>query len=304
MVKGEVKNFLRHLACEVRSVEEIERKVDGCPPNAKSVEFGYANPIQQKSVVLGEACYSTDIGRTIFVHTKLAGAGSDIAVNLKTEYSDTYFQQKHPDSKYKMDFLMASRLDTLNERLTQKLGTKNVPFVEPRKYIGLELLPNKQFMSILKLGWNYVPVIGYDHMPNLDVLQADIMNLKGGSVDLYMGTYGLLELSGENGAKHEIFMDEYEDRFPVPKYIWVVVKQENKAAAFAILNSPEAEEADIDADPICESKCLEMTWLERLLDDDLYKSINRGHVTCCSYADLRAKVTEMPLIDPKLGLLV
>lgn len=299
MINNEVKHFLRNLSCEVRSVEEIAKPIDGCSADMKSVEYGFANPIDHKSFVLGEACYSEDKGFTQFIHIKKPGSASLAQAFIKTIDSEEYFNGKHPDSRYKLDFLMASRLDTLNERLKQKLGTKHIPFVEPRNFIPMDFLESKQFMSVLKLGWNYVPVIGYDHMPNLDVLQSDINSLNGNDIDVYMGVHDVLKLTGENGDKHEIFMDEFEERFPVPKYIWLVVVNVNdrRAAAFTILNNPDAKLNEIQGEVLCASMCSEMSWLNGLLQDDLYKNIKRGYVSCCAFDELMKTVTEMPKLN-------
>lgn len=152
------KNFHKDLACEMRSVEEIVKPIDGCPSEMESVEYGYVNPIEDKSYVLGEACYSTVKGKTNFAHTRMAPADSTLNAHLKTTNS-SYFKQTHPHSSYKIDLLLASRLDELNERLRNTLGKDDIPFVEPKHFFGPDFLINKQFQSILKLGWNYVPFV-------------------------------------------------------------------------------------------------------------------------------------------------
>jgi len=287
LVNGELKSFLRHLACEVRAVEEIITPVPECAGNMESVEFGYANPITQKSFVLGEACYSIDKGITQFIHVKASNAQNQ-AHYLRVVDSVDYFHKKHPSSQYKMDLLLATRLDELNERLRSKLGSKKVPFIEPRHLLGMDSLYSKQFASVLKLGWNYVPVIGYDHIPNLDSLQNDINNLNGDDVEVYMGTHGVLKLTGEDGKMHKIYASESDDRFPLPKYVWAVVVSGRKAAAFAVLNNPDATEADAVDDTLCASKCSELKWLNSLKSSE--RNVKKGYVTCCPYEELRAVV--------------
>lgn len=304
VINGELKSFLRHLACEVRPIEEIKMPVNGCLQDMESIEFGYAHPIEDKSYVLGEACYSIDKGYTQFVHIKKTN-NDDVAIaNIGIKNSGDYFRKEHPDSKYKMDLLMASRIDTLEDRLRTKLGPKKIPFIEPRNFIGLDMLPTKQFMSVLKLGWNYVPVLGFDHMPNLDVLQNDVNELNGQNIHVYMGAHGVLKLSDESGAKREIFMDEFEDRFPVPEYIWVAVVSGNRAAGFAILNNPEAKLDEVAAAELCDSKCAQMTWLKGLRKNDLYKDIKKGYVSCCSYDELRKNIEGMPALNREFELYV
>lgn len=70
---------MSELSCEVRAIEEIITPVAGCPVKERSVEYGYTNPIKNQSFVLGEACYSTKNGRTIFAHTKVKSANNEVA---------------------------------------------------------------------------------------------------------------------------------------------------------------------------------------------------------------------------------
>lgn len=271
----------------------------------ESIEFGYTNPIKEKSYVLGEACYSRSQGRTIFVHTKLAGIDQPINVQLKTT-NHNYFNQKHPDSKYKIDFLMATRLDTLNERLTEKLGSDKIPFLEPRNFINLKLLPNKQFQSTLRLGWNYVVANGYEHLPNIDLLQSDILSLSTKNLDLYTGSHGVLALKNSKGQDVDIYLRDEDDEkvYPVPKFIWTVVKHENQIATFAVYNNPEANEKEIERESFCESKCSQMAWLKNLLSKDSYSNKKNGYVLCCSYEEFSKHVLEMPQLEGKYELLI
>lgn len=297
---GLSKGFHKDLGCEVRAIEEILKPIDGCPSSMESIEFGYANPIKQKSYVLGEACYSIEKGQTIFLHTRLSAIDNFINEPLSTKNVD-YFNQRHPESKYKLDLLVASRLDTLNERLTEALG-KNIPFLEPRHFLGINILPNKQYLSILKLGWNYVVTNGYDHVPNMNLLQNDIQNLKVNGFDVYMGSSGVLQLPNDKGTLVDIYLNDEEKRFPVPKYLWTVVKTENKAAAFAILNNPEANENDVES--LCPSKCTQISWIKNLLLNDAYKNSAYGYVVCCNLDDFAKAVDEMPPLKGKYDLLV
>lgn len=302
MINGVEKQFLKDLGCELRPIEEVLKPVAGCSNGMESVEFGYANPIKQKSLVLGEACYDTEKGRTIFLHTKLGGADSLVNEHLSTQNVD-YFKQKHPESRYKLDLLIASRLDTLNEHLTTKLG-KKIPFLEPRQYLDIKMLPNKQYLSILKLAWNYVVLNGYDHLRNLELLHDDIQRLNVPSYDLYIGSHGILSLPDEKGKIVDIYLKDDEQRFPVAKYIWTVVKTENKAAAFTVLNNPDANENDVIGENLCPSKCSQMTWLKSLLMDNAYKNPENGYVLCCSLDDFLKVVSEMPALKGKYDLLV
>lgn len=291
------KNFLKDLSCEVRSIEEILVPVTGCDSKYKSVEFGYTNPITLKSHVLGEACYNEELGKNVFVHVK---SKSDF---LNTEISEislrmndaNHFKKKHPLSRYKLDFLMASRIDGLNSRMTEALGAKNVPeSLNQNYFVGMNMLMNRQFYNTLKLGWNYVMFNGYDTAANLAVLESDILEITSEkSLDLYIGSNGVLKVLGKNGDT-ELYLKD--GRFPVPKYIWVGVKNENKFVGFAVINSPTAE-----ADIFFTSKCDQIKWLKQVIQTKLVES---RKIVCCDYRNFKNNIPEMPELSGSFDLFV
>lgn len=289
------KNFLKDLSCEVRSIEEILTPVTGC--DSTSVEFGYMNPITSQSHVLGEACYNEQLGKTIFVHVK---SKSNF---LNTEISDVslkmgganYFKNKHPLSRYKLDFLMASRIDGLNSRMTESLGAEKVPeSITQNYFIGMNMLMNRQFYNTLKLGWNYVMFNGMDTVANLEVLESDILKVQSEkSIDLYIGSNDVLKVAGKNGDV-ELYLKE--GRFPIPKYVWIGVRSENKFVGFAVINSPTAE-----ADIFFSSKCDQITWLKKVLENNL---VENRKVVCCEYQNFKNNIPEMPELAGKFELFV
>lgn len=206
-----------------------------------------------------------------------------------------YFKTKHPLSRYKLDFLMASRIDGLNDRLTDSLGAENVPKSLLQNYfIGMNMLMNRQFYNTLKLGWNYVMFNGMKTVANLMVLESDILKMQSEhSVDLYIGSNGVLSVSGKNGDT-ELYLNQ--DRFPVPKYIWIGVRSENKFVGFALVNSPTAE-----ADIFFTSKCDQITWLGKVFETKL---VENRKLVCCEYRNFKNNVPEMPELTGKFELFV
>lgn len=291
------KNFLKDLSCEMRSVEEILTPVTGCDSKYTSVEFGWMNPVYLQSLVLGEACYDEEVGKTIFVHIKSKSVNmdkSDVDLSLKIGDVD-YFKNKHPLSRYKLDFLMASRIDGLISRMTENLGADNVPESLTQNYfVGMNLLMNRQLYNTMKLGWNYVMFNGMDTVANLEALENDIQRIQSDkSIDLYIGSNGVVTISGKNGNT-ELYLNE--DRFPVPKYIWIGVRNGNKFVGFAVVNSPTAE-----ADLFFASKCDQITWLKEVVEKNL---IGDRKIVCCEYRNFKNNVPEMPQLTEKFELFV
>lgn len=288
------------LGCEVRSVEEILKPITGCTGD-KSIEFGYENPIKRKTLILGEACYAEDEGRTIFVHTKHVNIDRKRNVILKTEEVN-YLAQSHPDSKYKIDFLVAARIDELNQRL-ERLAIEKLPFLEPRHFINMQSLPNGQLYSILKLGWNFAVTNGFDHLPNYDALMEDIMSVQDNDFDLYLGTHSTLSLKDKNSNNVDIYLLPADKKYPVPKYLWAVVATDRKAAAFFISNNIDSNEDELLKSGPCESKCTQMSWLTNLSSKDAYRKPKNGYVWCCDVS-ATGEILGMPKLNGKYSLLI
>lgn len=296
-VNGVNKNFLKDLSCEMRSIEEILTPITGCDSNYTSVEFGYTNPVTAQSHVLGEACYDDQLGRTIFVHIKSkSDFVSEDMVDASLKIGDVnHFKKKHPLSRYKLDFLMATRIDGLNSRMTESLGAENVPeSLSQNNFVGMNLLLNRQFYNTLKLGWNYVMFNGIETVTNLEALESDILKIKSEkSIDLYIGTNGVLKVLGKNGDT-ELYLNN--GRFPVPKYVWIGVKIERKFVGFAVVNAPTAE-----ADLFFHSKCDQITWLKEVVEKNL---VDNRRIVCCEYQNFKNNIPEMPELTGKFELFV
>lgn len=73
-----------------------------------------------------------------------------------------------------------------------------------------------------------------------------------------------------------------------------MVKSENKATAFAILNRGQVSEKDKH---ICTSKCEEISWIKTLLENKQYKKVENGLVYCCEFNEFKRVVTEMPALN-------
>lgn len=295
MVNGEEKDFVSELSCEARAIEEIITPITGCPKNLRSIEYGYTNPIKQKSYVLGEACYSTKGGKTLFAHTRIKSPNNDVVELALKVKNGAYLRSEHPTPFYRNEIVKALRPDEHSEYFIQILGTKNTPKIGTRKFINEDLLTHKQYQSILKLAWNYAIVNDADDLENLQNLQRDISQLQLQHVELYTGTHGVLTLKNNDGEQTEIFLKE--NKFPVPKYFWYVVKSENRAVAFVIFNRASISDKERQKDSFCVSKCEELSWLHHLLDNKNYRKVESGLVLCCEFHEFKRTVTEMPNLD-------
>lgn len=303
VVNDDEKDFVSDLSCGVRSIEEIVTPINGCPSNCRSIEYGYTNPVNSKSYVLGEACINVRLGRMLFVHSRIRRDGSADNVDklaLKVKGPD-YFHQEHPTQLYKIELLKALRLDDLNTMYKTAFGAKNMPLISTKRYLSPGMLPHKQYLPVTKLAWNYAIVNDEDTLDNFDLLQDDIMGLTLDNVEIYTGSSGTLTWKTKEGEQVEVLLKP--NRFPVPKYLWTVVRSGTKAVAFAIFNKNNISDRDLQKDSFCPSKCEEISWITNLQTDKQYRKVDNGYVLCCDLNDFRRTVTEMPNLTGTFTLL-
>lgn len=267
-------NFRKVLGCDLRVIEEILAPVNGCDPNAAltSSEFGFTNPVNNVSYIMGEVCYDERLGRTHFVHIayKTDYKNFDLEKVALREGNADYFKQSHPESRFKMDFLNAAHESVPTSQLVQN------------RYIGDEFLLNFQFYNIKKLGWNYVMMNGDQVVSGIlkAIEDAKAKLAFEGVADIYMGSHGVLRVLDKKGENTEVYLKN--GRFPVAKFFWMVVAtgKSNRAIAYVIPNG-----VGQGANEVCDNECA------------------GTEVHCCQYANLKAQVSEVPALDPTLPLL-
>ena len=269
----------------MRSIEEIITPVTGCPNNMRGIEYGYTNPITLQSFVLGEACYDTKIGRVLFVHTKFSQNGDQEINKLALKVmGKNYFQAEHPTSFYKIEMMKSMRYDILKSRLENTYKIRNPPSIGTKRFINEDLLTHKQYQALLKLTWNYVIVYDDQNSDNLDFLQNDISQLDDQNIEIYAGSYGVLNIKNSENNNVDIYMKD--GKFPVPKFNWFVIRSGPKATAFIVYNNLKMTSDEIKASTICESKCEKITWITTLLMNQNYKNKNGGYILCCDLNEL------------------
>lgn len=284
VVGDDVIKFRKSLECEMRAIEEILTPIHGCPTDHTSIEYGFTNPFNNKSYVLGEACYDEENGSTRFVHTTLQqnynNANLD-KVALRIDDVD-HFTQEHPHSRYKLDFLLASRMDTLQDRLATNFASNMIPNLVQARFISGGRLLNYQMYNVQKLGWNYVMLNGMDVSDSVTTAMNQAVKAvpSGKAFELYVGIHGVLSIEGKIGKTQVFLMDS---KFPVGKYLWFVLRIENRAVAYIVLNQPDGNVGN-EATEICENRC----------SSPFY---------CCEYKAFQQKVNEMPLLDGTFELL-
>ena len=303
VVNNSVKNFVSELSCEMRAIEDIITPVYGCPSkeHIKSVEYGYTNPVTEKSYILGEACYDIKRGQTLFVHTKLRSKNMDIKeLAFKIKHKN-YLHQEHPTTYYKNELIKAMNQHDLQERFRGIFGPKRLPHISAKRYINEDMLTHKQYQPILKIAWNYQIVNEDNKLENLENLSEDIVALEKDNVEIYTGSTGVLTLENQANEPVQIYLKE--NKFPVPKYLWTVVKSGNKATAFAVLNKSTITERELKQGNFCKSKCEEISWINSLQENQQYQKVENGLVLCCELNEFRKTVTEMPALSDVVGLL-
>lgn len=276
----------------------------GCPATLRSIEYGFTNPVTNKSYILGEACYDVKVGRTHFIHTKVkSGTNSIEQLALKVKDNVTYFHGYHPTQRYKVDLSKALNINDQAERFRPVFGPKNAPKIEARRYVNEALLTHRQYLSVLKMAWNYQIVKDRDQLLNLERLVQDIRGLEVPEVEIYTGAHGVMTLQDKHNQSAEVYLVR-ENRFPVPQLHWTVVRSQERAVAFAVFGKAPQTEQERERRTFCMSQCEQISWLKKLHENDAWQEARAGFVLCCELEEFRRTVKEMPQVTGVKAVLV
>lgn len=264
------------------------------------VKFGFPGTRKEELSIIGEACYSESEGRTLFIRTKHSGKGKKQQVALKTEQIN-YLNYPKPDDKY--ENYIATALHYF-QHINPKLFLRKQYFIQPEFFTSI----NKYDM--IAMDWNFFLTNGVspDHMqdyfPNYDLLLKDIMSMREQTFELYIGAHSVLTQTNFVSRPVNIYLVPEESKYPVPKYVWVVVKTTTKKAiAFLILNDIHASDEYVARAKLCESKCSEIRWLAHLRTGSTYNKTRNGYVWCCELNSFAKHVREMPRLEGKYTFL-
>lgn len=270
----------KDVTCELRPVEEISAIVEHCETTSYAgVEFGYVNPVSKKTLVMGKACYSQEKGHTLFVHMRLKPTGKGFDESALEIEPETYFQRKqHPSGRYKIDLMKAwgdyARTRLENENLS--ITTKRFAFPQ-----------SVHLNTMKKLGWNYAfSQEDHETWPLLqEELNAMVEKKKDLVMEYYAGSHGVMKVNGQ-----ALYLKE--QKFPVPEYLWMFVREDVQGVAFVVFNKLEMSvEEEKTFQEVCSSKCDEVQWLS-----NDFKTKNQKYLLCCDVNDARANIPEMPLV--------
>lgn len=194
-----------------------------------------------------------------------------------------------------MEFLRSARFDTLNERLSDILGTEKVPELMHGNLIGPNLLWNQQFYSTFKLAWNYVMFNG----ENTAKIWTNIeLQLKSKEVtNLYVGTHGVIKKVNNFGKLMSLYLTE-ENKFPVSEYFWMLAIQGNKGIVLAVRND---DQSSSEAQILCPSQCHRVRFIGHPM---VSQAMIDGRIQCCEYKDAKKNIEEIPSLNRPFDLLV
>ncbi|XP_050735522.1 uncharacterized protein LOC127008030 [Eriocheir sinensis] len=124
----------------------------------------------------------------------------------------------------------------------------------------------------------------------LEYAIRDLAEQNGRSLRVYTGGSGVLELDDINSNPVEVHLGMAlgESVVPVPAVTWKVIHDEytNCAVAVVGVNNPHLTSPPLT---LCQDLCSSIPWIDFNTTD-----LTRGYTYCCTVADLRAAVPDVP----------
>ena len=122
----------------------------------------------------------------------------------------------------------------------------------------------------------------------------------------YTGTSDVLTYENNTGDETEIFLwyktyKKISKGIPAPLYYWKVLYYQsmNQGVAFLGMNDPHSEDV---TDYLCPNQCNKLSWLKKYVPD--VELEEKGHMTCCTIADLSKVVPVVGTFEDEAGNLI
>nr|CBG22733.1 northern shrimp nuclease [Pandalus borealis] len=288
------------LGCTKMASETIHRNLGQCGDQDLGIYevIGFDLPTTGHFYELIRVCFDPANETTIFSENIVHGA-SIAAKDI---------DPGRPSFKTSTGFFSVSMISVYSQRnqlelMKNLLGDDELAatIIDPSKQFYFakgHMAPDADFVTVVEQDATYyyinaLPQWQAFNNGNWKYLEYDTRDLAekhGTDLTVYSGGWGVLELEDINGNPVEIYLGLAQDKkvVPAPALTWKVIyeKDTNRAAAIVGINNPHITTAP---EPLCTDICSSLTWLDFDFGDLVH-----GYTYCCSVADLRAAIPNVP----------
>ncbi|XP_059050781.1 uncharacterized protein LOC131845698 [Achroia grisella] len=299
---GSLKHLIE-LGCQENVFEDVLHEVAGCAPPLQGRAYQGAGGGRVAHVAA--LCYDADRGLLRHAHLT-AARGNDLRLPPHSHHTAPLtllgnFNHMF-DAKNRQDAEMLYSDDArLNRRLHELLKHEPHTFAD-QTLTAVKLLSPHYFedqnMRVTDFASNKAAVWRSVAAGNLLHLQRDVARAirltHSRAVAVVTGTQGVAEMrTGHHQTR--LFLKAGE-RFPVPKYIWMVVVDysRRRALAVVVLNDPFVAVSEIKEAVFCDSACNAVNWIHELKKNRNYETPVYGLAFCCSLQNFTKVVTDVP----------
>lgn len=251
-------------------------------------KYGYYNPVANKTVVVAEV--RLPYGKTYIesVHTK----STPNRVNPPT----TWQSMVHTLFKYVRFSLVAPRiLANLGKQspvpvrrafylMDYASSTSEYPTILARVEKMVAGHDNGQLAAVrLTWLWNFALLEGDSEVwARLQEQLNGLADKQQKVLEHWTGTHGVL-----TRKEQTLYVDQGGNSYPLPKYLWAIVRDEERAWAFIYFNGHYVNEYSTRIfNKVCPTKCDQVEWLDRTGLGE--------RILCCDVKDARANIPEIP----------
>jgi len=279
---GSVEDNFSNLGCD-RQYKEYFNKTNnqcGVSDEGELVEVGFQTETDGEFYWMFTSCHDKEKAHNLWVyHHVLGSVGSKDSNNDRPGFTKNGFYSGYDINGM---YTKNSQLEVLTSLLGSDLAEIYLPGGDLYLVRG-HLAPNADFMNY---PWQDATFTYIDVAPQwgsfnggnwLDV-ENGIRYLAEyfyGTLQVWTGTLGILQLEDEDGNLVDIYLDETGlEKIPVPKFFWKIAYDEKTKKGIAVVGTNNVHRTE---EKIC-TPIEEVTWLKFLDTTD----ITSGPVYCCS----------------------
>lgn len=247
-------------------------------------------------------CYDTFFNMAVFAHTTIRD-GTDFHNGSESDPGMIRVLEGHDFGLSAEDITTLFESSYQSSLLTNMTGSSEID--SENFYQQARLIPDYPFLpTILKLNTevslNQVPLTNRTLMARWFMLQLsinDFFKVEGVPLELYSGTYGVVNISDS------AFYLKEDQQFPVPALVWQVLHNPSNNSSVAFIFDNRLTN-DTEPERICTDVCDQIEWMK--WNNETVSNItvaDAGDLYCCTLEDAMENIPSIPPLEPTTTLL-